>query len=88
MDKTRRGFLKSLGAGAGATAAAVLPAAPKVEEEVIKVPVYEHELVKVEHFLLRGDGTQEGDIAMLQIEGEGWRRCVLANGRWRKMFDV
>ncbi len=85
MDKTRRGFLKSLGASAGAVAAVAAPAAPKVEEEVVKVQTFEHELVKVKHFLTKGDGTQEGDQAMLQVDGH-YQGHVLRNGKWRRQF--
>jgi hypothetical protein len=85
MDKTRRGFLKSLGASAGAAAAVVAPASPRIEEEVIKETVYEHELVKVKHFLTKGDGTQEGDQAMLQVDGH-YQGHVLRNGKWRRQF--
>ena len=84
MDKSRRGFLKSLGASAGAAAAAVAPAAT-VEKEVIKVTEYEHELKKVDHFLTKGDGTQEGDLAMLKVDGH-YQCHVLRNGKWRRQF--
>ncbi len=86
MDKTRRGFLTSLGASAGAVAAVAVSAAPRVEEEVIKVKTYEHELVKVKHFLTKGDGTQEGDLAMLQVDGH-YQGHVLRNGKWRRQFS-
>ncbi len=86
MDKTRRGFLTGLGASAGAVAAAAVSAAPKIEEEVIKVKTYEHELVKVKHFLTKGDGTQEGDQAMLQVDGH-YQGHVLRNGKWRRQFS-
>ena len=85
MDKGRRGFLKSLGASAGAVAATVAPAAPRVEEEVVKVTTYEHELKTVEHFLTKGDGTQEGDLAMLKVDGH-YQCHVLRNGKWRRQF--
>lgn len=81
MDKTRRGFLKSLGLSAGAVATAV--AAPRVEEEVVKVKKYEHELVKVDHFLIKGDGTKDGDLAMIMVNGH-YRHHVLMNGKWRR----
>ena len=85
MDKTRRGFLTGLGASAGAVAASVASGAPKIEEEVIKVQTFEHELVKVKHFLTKGDGTQEGDLAMLQVDGH-YQAHVLRNGKWRRQF--
>ena len=85
MDKTRRGFLKSLGLGAGAAASVAVPA-PRVEEEVVKVKKYEHELVKVEHFLTHGDGTREGDTAMILLDDGHYHSHVLKNGKWRKMF--
>lgn len=85
MDKSRRGFLKNLGATAGAGVAAVASAAPRVEEEVIKKTTYEHELVKVEHFLTKGDGTQDGDLAMLMVDGH-YKAHVLRNGKWRRQF--
>lgn len=85
MDKTRRGFLKSLGASAGAVVAVAAPAAPRVEEEVIKKTTYEHELVKVEHFLTKGDGTQDGDLAMLMVDGH-YQAHVLRSGKWRRQF--
>lgn len=85
MDKTRRGFLKGLGASAGAVAAVAAPAAPRVEEEIVKVKKYEHELVTVEHFLTKGDGTQEGDLAMLKVDGH-YQAHVLRSGKWRRQF--
>jgi hypothetical protein len=85
VDKTRRGFLKSLGVGAGAAVAVVAPASPRIEEEVIKKTTYEHELVKVKHFLTKGDGTQEGDLAMLQVDGH-YQGHVLRDGKWRRQF--
>lgn len=85
MDKTRRGFLTGLGASAGAVAAVAVSAVPKIEEEVIKVQTFEHELLKVKHFLTKGDGTEEGDIAMIQLD-EGYRVHVLTDGKWRRQF--
>ena len=85
MNKTRRNFLRGLGASAGAVAATVAPAVPRVEEEVIKVKTYEHELVKVDHFLTKGDGTQDGDLAMLKVDGH-YQAHVLRNGKWRRQF--
>ena len=85
MDKTRRGFLTGLGANAGAVAAGAVSAVPKIEEEVIKVQTFEHELVNVKHFLTKGDGTQEGDISMIQLD-EGYRVHVLTDGKWRRQF--
>lgn len=85
MDKTRRGFLKSLGISAGAAAAVVVPAAPRVEEETITLTKYEHNLVKVDHFLTKGDGTQEGDLAMLKVDGH-YMAHVLRGGKWRRQF--
>lgn len=81
MDKTRRGFLKSLGMTAGA-AAATVAAAPSVEEKTITVTTQEHKLVKVDHFLTRGDGTKDGDLAMIMVDGH-YRHHVLKNGKWR-----
>ncbi len=81
MDKTRRGFLKSLGLGAGVVVTSVA-AAPRVVEEVVKVKKYEHELVKVMHFLVKGDGTKDGDLAMIMVNGH-YRHHVLVNGKWR-----
>jgi len=86
MDKTRRGFLKSLGISAGAAAAVVVPAAPRVEEETITLTKYEHNLVKVDHFLTRGDGTQDGDLAMLMVDGH-YKAHVLRNGKWSRQFS-
>jgi len=83
MDKTRRGFLRGLGATAVGAGAAV--AAPRVEEETITLTKYEHNLVKVDHFLTRGDGTQDGDLAMLMVDGH-YRAHVLNNGKWRRQF--
>lgn len=85
MDKTRRGFLKSLGASAGAAAAVVAPAAPRIEEKTVTLTKYKHNLVKVDHFLTRGDGTQEGDLAMLMVDGH-YQAHVLRSGRWRRQF--
>ena len=84
--RTRRGFLKMFGgAAAGTVAAVAVPVAPHIEEEVIKVKKYEHELVKVPHFITKGDGKHEGDIAMIQLD-EGYRTHVLTDGKWRRMF--
>ena len=85
MDNSRRGFLKNLGISAGAAAAVIAPASARVEEEVIKVKKYEHELVTVPHFLTKGDGTQDGDLAMLKVDGH-YQAHVLANGKWRRQF--
>lgn len=82
MDKTRRGFLKGLGVSAGAAASAVVPAAPRIEEEVIKKTVYKHELKKIDHLLIKGNGTQDGDLAMIMVNGH-YRHHVLKNGKWR-----
>jgi len=86
VDKTRRGFLKGLGASAGAVAAVAAPAAPKIEEETVTLTTYEHNLVKVDHFLTKGDGTQEGDLAMLKVDGN-YQAHVLRSGKWRRQFS-
>lgn len=84
MDKTRRGFLKGLGASAaGATAAVVAPT--KIEEKIIVKEVVEHKLVTQEHFLTYGDGTKEGDRATILVNGQ-YRSHVLTKGKWRMMF--
>lgn len=86
MKKTRRNFLKNLGgATAGVVASVAAPAAPRVEEEVVKKVRVEHEVVKVDHFVTYGDGTKEGDRAMLKVNGH-YRSHVLRNGKWRQMF--
>ena len=87
MDKktTRRGFLRGLGASATGVAATVLPAGPTIKKEVVIEEVVEHKLVTQEHFLTYGDGTKEGDRAMLMVDGQ-YRSHVLTNGKWRMMF--
>ncbi len=85
MDKTRRGFLKGLGGATAGAAAAVLPAPARVEEEVIKVTRYRHEFKNVDHFLTHGDGTQEGDLAMMKVDGY-YQAHVLRSGKWRRQF--
>jgi len=86
VDKTRRKFLTELGgATAGVAAAVVAPAAPRVEEEVIKKVRVEHEVVIEKHFLTHGDGSKDGDRAMLLVNGH-YRSHVLRNGKWRLMF--
>jgi len=86
MNKTRRNFLSGLGgAAAGAVASVAVVAAPRVEEEVIKKVRVEHELVTEKHFLTHGDGTKDGDRAMLKVEGH-YRSHVLRNGKWAMMF--
>jgi hypothetical protein len=86
MKNARREFLKNLGgATAGAVAAVAAPAAPRVEEEVIKKTRVEHEVLKVDHFLTHGDGTKDGDRAMLKVNGH-YRSHVLRDGKWRMMF--
>ncbi len=86
MNKTRRGFLKNLGgAAAGAVASVAAVAVPHVEEEVIKKVRVEHELVTEKHFLTQGDGTKDGDRAMLKVDGH-FRSHVLRNGKWTMMF--
>ena len=66
-------------------AAATVAAAPRVEEETVTLTKYEHNLVKVDHFLTKGDGTQEGDLAMLKVDGH-YQAHVLRNGKWRRQF--
>jgi hypothetical protein len=79
---SRRDFLKGLGAGAvGATLVVTAPgqATVKVKEHV------KHTFVEHEHFLTYGDGTQEGDRAMLKVDGQ-YRSHVLRGKKWRLMF--
>ncbi len=86
MNKTRRSFLSGLGgAAAGAVASVAVVAAPRIEEEVIKKVRVEHELVVEKHFLTHGDGTKDGDRAMLKVDGH-FRSHVLRNGKWAMMF--
>jgi hypothetical protein len=86
MNKTRRSFLSGLGgAAAGAVASVAAVAVPRVEEEVIKKTRVEHELVVEKHFLTHGDGTKDGDRAMLKVDGH-FRSHVLRNGKWAMMF--
>ncbi len=86
MKETRRKFLRGLGgATVGAVASVVATAAPRVEEEVIKKVRVEHELVTEKHFLTQGDGTKDGDRAMLKVDGH-FRSHVLRNGKWAMMF--
>jgi hypothetical protein len=85
MNKTRRGFLKNLGGATVGVVAAVVPAAPRIEEEVIKKVRVEHEFVTEKHFLMQGDGTKDGDRAMLKVNGD-YRSHVLRNGKWVMMF--
>ena len=84
MNKTRRGFLKNLG-GATVGVVASVAAVPRVEEEVVKKVRVEHEVVKVDHFVTHGDGTKDGDRAMLKVNGD-YRSHVLRNGKWVMMF--
>ena len=81
---SRRDFLKGLGATATGVAAVVAPST-RVEEKVVVKEVVEHKLVTQEHFLTYGDGTQEGDRAMLMVDGN-FRSHVLTDGKWRLMF--
>ena len=81
---SRREFLKGLGATA-AGGAAVVATPTRVEEKVVVKEVVEHKLVTQEHFLTYGDGTKEGDRAMLMVDG-AFRSHVLTNGKWRIMF--
>ena len=87
MDKktTRRGFLRGLGASATGVAATVLPAGRTIKEEVVVKEIVEHKLVTQEHFLTRGDGTKDGDLATIMVNGQ-YRSHVLKNGKWRLMF--
>ena len=86
MDKTRRNFLTKLGgATAGVAAAVVAPAAPRIEEKVIEKVRVEHKIITENHFLTHGDGTKDGDRAMLKVNGH-YRSHVLKNGKWVIMF--
>ena len=86
MDKSRRGFLKNLGASAGAVAVGAASGAPITEKEIVKVTEYEHELVKVQHFLTHGDGTRDGDTAMILLADGHYHSHVRRDGRWSRMF--
>lgn len=86
MDNNRRKFLRGLGgATMGAAASIAAVAAPRIEEEVIKKVRVEHEIVTEKHFLTQGDGTKDGDRAMLKVNGH-YRSHVLRNGKWVIMF--
>lgn len=85
MKKTRRGFLKGLGGATAGVAASLVSAAPRIEEKVIKKVRVEHELVVEKQFLTHGDGTKDGDRAMVKV-GDHYRSCVLKYGSWRLMF--
>ena len=86
MDKTRRNFLTKLGgATAGVAAAVVAPAAPRIEEKVVEKVRVEHKIIRENHFLTHGDGTKDGDRAMLKVNGD-YRSHVLRNGKWVMMF--
>ncbi len=85
MNKTRRGFLKNLGGATAGVAACLVSAAPTIEEKVIKKTRVEHEFVTETHFLTHGDGTKDGDRAMLKISGD-YRSHVLRKGKWVMMF--
>ncbi len=85
MDKTRRNFLSGLGVAASGVASLAVSAAPRIEEEVIKKVRVEHELVIEKQFLTHGDGTKDGDRAMVKV-GDHYRSCVLKYGSWRLMF--
>lgn len=77
---SRRNFLKGAGLGA---ATLVIPAPGKA---VVNVKEHvEHKFVTHEHFLTHGDGTKEGDRAMLKVDGQ-YRSHVLRSGKWRLMF--
>ena len=85
MDKTRRSFLSGLSGAAAGVASLAVSAAPRIEEEVIKKVRVEHEVVTVKHLLTHGDGTKDGDRAMLKVNGD-YRSHVLRNGKWVMMF--
>ena len=76
---SRRNFLKGIGAGATLVIPAPGQAIVNVKEHV------EHKFVTHEHFITKGDGTQEGDLAMLKVDGK-YQNHVLTNGKWRRMF--
>jgi len=80
---SRRNFLKSIGAGAAGAATLVIPEPGKA---VVNVKEHtEHKFVTHEHFLTHGDGTKEGDLAMLKVNGQ-YRSHVLRDGKWRIQF--
>lgn len=85
MKNTRRGFLKNLGGATAGAAAALVSAAPTIEEKVITKTRVEHKVVTVKHLLTHGDGTKDGDRAMLKVNGD-YRSHVLRNGKWVMMF--
>ena len=79
---SRRNFLKGLGAAAaGATLVVTEPgkAVVNVKEHV------KHQFVTHDHFLTYGDGTKEGDLAMLKVDGR-YRSHVLRDKKWRLQF--
>jgi len=76
---SRRNFLK----GAALGASLVIPAPGKA---VVNVKEHtEHKFVVHDHFLTKGDGTNEGDLAMLKVDGK-YQNHVLTKGKWRRMF--
>jgi hypothetical protein len=85
MRKTRRNFLSGLGGAAAGVASLAVSSTPRIEEEVIKKVHVKHEFVTEKHFLMQGDGTKDGDRAMLKVNGD-YRSHVLRNGKWVMMF--
>jgi len=79
---SRRNFLKGLGAAAaGATLVVSEPgkAVVKVKEHV------KHQFVTHDHFITYGDGTKEGDLATIKVNGH-YRSHILRGGKWRVQF--
>ena len=82
---SRRNFLKGLGAASGAVAAGV--AAPKVVERKIVKDVITFKAVYSDVLITEGDGTKDGDMAMMKLNGH-YRNVVRRNGKWGLVFPA
>jgi len=85
MNKTnRRNFLRGLGASAGVIATGGVAATEVVTNKIVR-DVVEHRAVYSDVYMLEGDGSQDGDIAMIKINGT-YRSCVRRDGKWGTLF--
>ncbi len=82
----RRGFLRGLGLGAVGTAAAGVAAPPEIEKKIVK-EVVEHRAVYSEVLITGGTGANDGDTAMIKINGV-YRHCVRRKGKWGPAFPA
>ena len=82
---SRRGFLRGLGAASGAVAAGAIPSA-EVKNKIVK-DVIVHRAVYSDVLVTHGDGSKDGDHAMIKINGV-YRNCVRKSGKWGLMFPA